>query len=165
MRVAIGIHGEDIPAFLKHMTRCPKVFFIHAHPPYSMRVHQDLKCPLVSLSQIRVTLSMVFMDPHRVCTNLKVGWWYWYAYSRHSVLISLVFEAPMVNLMVLFPMLRVFNATARYVNQAGRRKGSFAYIEPWHADIMDFLEIRLNQGDEEARCRDLSQPFGFQTSS
>jgi ribonucleoside-diphosphate reductase alpha subunit len=53
-------------------------------------------------------------------------------------------------------MLRVFNATARYVNQAGRRKGSIAvYLEPWHADILDFLEIRLNQGDEEARCRDL----------
>ena len=53
-------------------------------------------------------------------------------------------------------MLRVFNATARYVNQGGRRKGSIAvYLEPWHADIMDFLELRLNQGDEEARCRDL----------
>ena len=56
----------------------------------------------------------------------------------------------------IIPMLRVFNATARYVNQAGRRKGSIAvYIEPWHADILDFLELRLNQGDEEARCRDL----------
>ena len=56
----------------------------------------------------------------------------------------------------IIPMLRVFNATARYVNQAGRRKGSIAvYIEPWHADIMEFLELRLNQGDEEARCRDL----------
>ena len=56
----------------------------------------------------------------------------------------------------IVPMLRVFNSTARYVNQAGRRKGSFAiYIEPWHADIMEFLELRLNQGDEEARTRDL----------
>ena len=56
----------------------------------------------------------------------------------------------------IIPMLRVYNTTARYVNQAGRRKGSIAvYLEPWHADIMDFLEIRLNQGDEEARCRDL----------
>ena len=56
----------------------------------------------------------------------------------------------------IIPMLRVFNATARYVNQAGRRKGSIAvYLEPWHADIMEFLELRLNQGDEEARCRDL----------
>lgn len=56
----------------------------------------------------------------------------------------------------IIPMLRVFNATARYVNQAGRRKGSFAiYLEPWHMDVMDFLQLRLNQGDEEARCRDL----------
>jgi ribonucleoside-diphosphate reductase alpha subunit len=57
----------------------------------------------------------------------------------------------------IVPMLRVFNNTARYVNQGGgKRKGSFAvYLEPWHADIMEFLELRLNQGDEEARCRDL----------
>jgi ribonucleoside-diphosphate reductase alpha subunit len=56
----------------------------------------------------------------------------------------------------IIPMLRVYNATARYVNQSGKRKGSFAvYIEPWHADIMDFLELRLNQGNEEDRCRDL----------
>jgi ribonucleoside-diphosphate reductase alpha subunit len=54
-------------------------------------------------------------------------------------------------------MLRVFNNTARYVNQGGgKRKGSFAiYLEPWHADVMEFLELRLNQGDEEMRCRDL----------
>ena len=57
----------------------------------------------------------------------------------------------------IVPMLRVFNNTARYVNQGGgKRKGSFAiYLEPWHADVMAFLELRLNQGDEEARCRDL----------
>lgn len=56
----------------------------------------------------------------------------------------------------IIPMLRVYNSTARYVNQSGRRKGSFAaYLEPWHPDIFDFLELRLNQGDEEARCRDL----------
>ena len=56
----------------------------------------------------------------------------------------------------IIPMLRVFNSTARYVNQAGKRKGSIAiYLEPWHADVLDFLELRLNQGQEEARCRDL----------
>ena len=57
----------------------------------------------------------------------------------------------------IIPMLRVFNNTARYVNQGGgKRKGSFAiYLEPWHADVMEFLELRLNQGDEEMRCRDL----------
>jgi len=56
----------------------------------------------------------------------------------------------------LVPMLRVFNSTARYVNQGGRRNGSFAiYLEPWHADIEDFLRLKLNTGSEEERARDL----------
>ena len=56
----------------------------------------------------------------------------------------------------LVPMLRVFNNTARYVNQSGKRNGSFAiYLEPWHPDICDFLEMKKNQGDEEMKARDL----------
>lgn len=56
----------------------------------------------------------------------------------------------------LVPMLRTFNATARYVNQGGRRNGSFAiYLEPWHADVEDFLRLKLNTGSEEERARDL----------
>jgi len=56
----------------------------------------------------------------------------------------------------IVPMLRVYNSTARYVNQSGKRNGSFAiYIEPWHADIEDFLELKKNHGDEELKARDL----------
>lgn len=57
----------------------------------------------------------------------------------------------------IVPMLRVFNSTAKYVDQGGgKRKGSFAiYLEPWHADVEDFLELRKNHGEEELRCRDL----------
>jgi ribonucleotide reductase alpha subunit len=56
----------------------------------------------------------------------------------------------------LVPMLRVFNSTARYVNQSGKRNGSFAiYLEPWHSDIEDFLEMKKNHGDEELKGRDL----------
>jgi ribonucleoside-diphosphate reductase alpha chain len=56
----------------------------------------------------------------------------------------------------IVPMLKVYNDTARYVNQGGKRNGSFAvYLEPWHADIEDFLKLRLNQGAEEERARDL----------
>ncbi len=56
----------------------------------------------------------------------------------------------------IVPMLRVFNNTARYVNQSGKRNGSFAiYLEPWHPDIFDFLEMRKNHGDEEMKARDL----------
>eukprot|EP00965_Chrysotila_dentata_P239490 6203137-Pleurochrysis_carterae.AAC.1 len=54
-------------------------------------------------------------------------------------------------------MLRVFDATARFVDQGGgKRKGAFAvYLEPWHADVMDFVELKKNTGKEEARARDL----------
>jgi len=56
----------------------------------------------------------------------------------------------------LIPMLRVFNNTARYIDQGGKRNGSFAiYLEPWHADIEDFLELKKNHGDEELKARDL----------
>lgn len=56
----------------------------------------------------------------------------------------------------IIPALRNFNATAKYVNQAGKRNGAFAmYLEPWHPDILGFLDLRKNHGDEDARCRDL----------
>ena len=56
----------------------------------------------------------------------------------------------------IVPMLRVFNDTARYVDQSGKRKGSFAiYLEPWHPDVFDFLELKKNHGKEEHRARDL----------
>lgn len=56
----------------------------------------------------------------------------------------------------LVPILRIFNNTARAINQGGKRKGAFAvYLEPWHADIFDFLELKKNHGEQELRCRDL----------
>lgn len=56
----------------------------------------------------------------------------------------------------ILPMLKVFNDTATYVNQAGKRKGAFAfYLEPWHADIMSFLDVKKNRGKEELRARDI----------
>ena len=57
----------------------------------------------------------------------------------------------------LTPMLRVFNSTARYVDQGGgKRKGSIAiYLEPWHADVMEWLDLKKNHGKEESRARDL----------
>jgi ribonucleoside-diphosphate reductase subunit M1 len=56
----------------------------------------------------------------------------------------------------IIPMIRVFNETARYVNQSGKRKGSIAmYLEPWHPEIVSFLELRLNSGNEDLRARDI----------
>ncbi|CAF4821496.1 unnamed protein product, partial [Rotaria socialis] len=56
----------------------------------------------------------------------------------------------------VLPMMRVFNNVARYVNQGGKRPGAYAlYLEPWHADIFEFLDARKNTGAEEKRARDL----------
>jgi ribonucleotide reductase alpha subunit len=64
----------------------------------------------------------------------------------------------------LVPMLRVLIIWARYVNQSGKRNGSVAiYLEPWHADIVDFLELRKNHGDEEVKARDLFYALWYLT--
>ena len=67
------------------------------------------------------------------------------------------------QVMVLVPMLRVFNNTARYVDQGGgKRHGSFAiYLEPWHGDIFEFLEMKKNHGDEEMKLVTFSMLYGY----
>jgi ribonucleoside-diphosphate reductase alpha subunit len=156
MRVAIGIHGSDIESVLETYDKMSQGFFIHATPTLfnaGTPRPQMSSCFLIankadSIDGIYETLTEcaqiskwaggIGLHIHDIRAN----------YSR--------IRGTNGQSDGIIPMLRVFNATARYVNQAGRRKGSIAvYLEPWHADIMDFLELRLNQGDEEARCRDL----------
>ena len=156
MRVAIGIHGKDVPAVLKTYDKMSQGYFIHATPTLfnaGTPRPQMSSCFLIAgkddsidgiygtlteCAQISKWAGGIGMHIHNIRGNK----------SR--------IRGTNGQSDGIIPMLRVFNATARYVNQAGRRKGSIAvYLEPWHADIMDFLELRLNQGDEEARCRDL----------
>jgi ribonucleoside-diphosphate reductase alpha subunit len=156
MRVAIGIHGKDIPAVLETYDKMSQGLFIHATPTLfnaGTPRPQMSSCFLIankgdSIDGIYGTLTE--------CAQISkwaggIGMHIHDIRSNKSRIRGTNGQSDGI-----IPMLRVFNATARYVNQAGRRKGSIAvYVEPWHADIMDFLEIRLNQGDEEARCRDL----------
>ncbi len=156
MRVAIGIHGKDIPAVLETYDKMSQGFFIHATPTLfnaGTPRPQMSSCFLIagkddSIDGIYGTLTE--------CAQISkwaggIGMHIHNIRGNKSKIRGTNGQSDGI-----IPMLRVFNATARYVNQAGRRKGSIAvYIEPWHADIMDFLELRLNQGDEEARCRDL----------
>ena len=156
MRVAIGIHGKDIPAVLETYDNMSQGFFIHATPTLfnaGTPRPQMSSCFLIankgdSIDGIYGTLTE--------CAQISkwaggIGMHIHDIRSNKSRIRGTNGQSDGI-----IPMLRVFNATARYVNQAGRRKGSIAvYVEPWHADIMDFLELRLNQGDEEARCRDL----------
>ena len=156
MRVAIGIHGKDIPAVLETYDKMSQGYFIHATPTLfnaGTPRPQMSSCFLIankedSINGIYGTLTE--------CAQIS-KWAGGIGLHIHGVRANKShIRGTNGQSDGIIPMLRVFNATARYVNQAGRRKGSIAvYLEPWHADIMDFLELRLNQGDEEARCRDL----------
>jgi ribonucleoside-diphosphate reductase alpha subunit len=156
MRVAIGIHGDDIPSVLETYDKMSQGLFIHATPTLfnaGTPRPQMSSCFLIankedSINGIYGTLTE--------CAQIS-KWAGGIGMHIHDIRANKSrIRGTNGQSDGIIPMLRVFNATARYVNQAGRRKGSIAvYIEPWHADIMDFLELRLNQGDEEARCRDL----------
>ena len=156
MRVAIGIHGKDVPAVLETYDKMSLGYFIHATPT------------LFNAGTPRPQMSSCFLIANKAdsidgiygtlteCAQIS-KWAGGIGMHIHNVRANKShIKGTNGQSDGIIPMLRVFNATARYVNQAGRRKGSIAvYVEPWHADIMDFLELRLNQGDEEARCRDL----------
>jgi ribonucleoside-diphosphate reductase alpha subunit len=156
MRVSIGIHGDDINSVIETYDMMSKGLFIHATPTLfnsGTPRPQMSSCFLIankgdSIDGIYGTLTE--------CAQIS-KWAGGIGMHIHDIRANKSrIRGTNGQSDGIIPMLRVFNATARYVNQAGRRKGSIAvYIEPWHADIMDFLELRLNQGDEEARCRDL----------
>jgi ribonucleoside-diphosphate reductase alpha subunit len=156
MRVAIGIHGKDIQSIIETYDKMSQGFFIHATPTLfnaGTPRPQMSSCFLIankgdSIDGIYGTLTE--------CAQIS-KWAGGIGMHIHDIRANKSrIRGTNGQSDGIIPMLRVFNATARYVNQAGRRKGSIAvYVEPWHADIMDFLELRLNQGDEEARCRDL----------
>jgi len=156
MRVAIGIHGDDVPAIVETYDKMSQGLFIHATPTLfnaGTPRPQMSSCFLIankedSINGIYGTLTE--------CAQIS-KWAGGIGMHIHDVRANKSrIRGTNGQSDGIIPMLRVFNATARYVNQAGRRKGSIAvYLEPWHSDIMEFLELRLNQGDEEARCRDL----------
>ena len=156
MRVAIGIHGKDIESVIETYEKMSQGLFIHATPTLfnaGTPRPQMSSCFLIaskgdSIDGIYGTLTE--------CAQIS-KWAGGIGMHIHDIRGNKSrIRGTNGQSDGIIPMLRVFNATARYVNQAGRRKGSIAvYVEPWHPDIMDFLELRLNQGDEEARCRDL----------
>jgi ribonucleoside-diphosphate reductase alpha subunit len=157
MRVAVGIHGDDIPRVKETYHLLSQKYFTHATPTLfnaGTKRPQMSSCFLVAMKDDSID---GIYETLKECAHI----------SKWSGGIGIHCSNIRANGTPIkgtngvadgiVPMLRVFNNTARYVNQGGgKRKGSFAiYLEPWHADIMEFLELRLNQGDEEMRCRDL----------
>lgn len=156
MRVALGIHGKDVKDALETYDLMSKKYFTHATPTlfnagtprpqlsscFLLHMQED------SISGIFRTLEdCALISKHAGGIGLHIH----NVRSRGSRIRGTNGTSD-----GLVPMLRVYNNTARYVNQSGRRAGSIAmYLEPWHADIQPFLEMKKNHGNEEERARDL----------
>lgn len=156
MRVAIGIHRKDIRSAIETYHLMSNKYFTHATPTLfnsGTPNPQMSSCYLLgmeddSIKGIYNTLSD--------CASIS-KWAGGIGLHIHNIR-SKGSQIRGTNGVTdgLVPMLRVFNSTARYVNQSGKRNGSFAmYLEPWHADVLDFLELKKNHGDEELKARDL----------
>ena len=156
MRVSIGIHGHDVDRVLETYDAMSKGLFIHATPTlFNAGTHRPQMSSCFLIANKEDSIDGIY-DTVKECARIS-KWAGGIGLHVHDVRANKShIRGTNGTSDGIIPMLRVYNSTARYVNQAGRRKGSIAvYLEPWHADILDFLEIRLNQGDEEARCRDL----------
>jgi len=157
MRVAVGIHGDDYRRVRETYDLMSQKYFTHATPTLfnaGTPRPQMSSCFLVAMKDDSID---GIYETLKECAHISK--WSGGIGIHCSNIRSNGTPIKGTNGVAdgIVPMLRVFNNTARYVNQGGgKRKGSFAiYLEPWHADIMEFLELRLNQGDEEMRCRDL----------
>jgi ribonucleoside-diphosphate reductase alpha subunit len=157
MRVALGIHGDDLPRARETYDLMSQKYFTHATPTLfnaGTKNPQMSSCFLVAMKDDSID---GIYETLKECAHISK--WSGGIGIHCSNIRANGSRIKGTNGVAdgIVPMLRVFNNTARYVNQGGgKRKGSFAiYLEPWHADVMEFLELRLNQGDEEMRCRDL----------
>ncbi|MCC6691112.1 MAG: ribonucleoside-diphosphate reductase subunit alpha [Bacteroidia bacterium] len=157
MRVAIGIHKDDIDAAIETYNLMSERWFTHATPTLfnaGTPKPQMSSCFLLTMKDDSID---GIYDTLKNCAKISqsaggIG------LSIHSIRATGSYiRGTNGTSNGIIPMLRVFNDTARYVDQGGgKRKGSFAiYLEPWHSDIFDFLDLRKNNGKEELRARDL----------
>jgi len=157
MRCAIGIHFDDIDRVLETYRLLSNRYFTHATPTLynaGTKMNQMSSCFL--LSMVSDCIEKKFETLKRTALISKYAGGIGIAISNIRASGSYIRGTNGIS-NGLVPMLRVFNDAARYVDQGGgRRKGSFAmYLEPWHADVFDFIELRKNFGKEEMRARDL----------
>lgn len=157
MRVAVGIHGEDIDSAIQTYDLMSEKWFTHATPTLfnaGTPKPQLSSCFLLSMQDDSID---GIYDTLKQCAKISqsaggIG------LSIHNVRATGAYiKGTNGTSNGIVPMLRNFDMTARYVDQGGgKRKGSFAiYLEPWHADIFEFLDLKKNHGKEELRARDL----------
>ena len=157
MRVSIGIHKDDIESALKTYDLMSERWFTHATPTlFNAGTPKPQMSSCFLLTTQDDSISGIY-DTLKQCAQISqsaggIG------LSVHNVRATGSYiKGTNGASNGIVPMLKVFNDTARYVDQGGgKRKGSFAiYLEPWHADIFDFLDLKKNHGKEENRARDL----------
>jgi ribonucleotide reductase alpha subunit len=156
MRVALTIHGSNMEKVKETYDYMSQKYFIHATPTLfnagSPRP-QLSSCYLLSMESD--SIEGIF-NTLKECAQIS-KWSGGIGLHVHNIRSSGAYiKGTNGTSNGLIPMLGVFNKTARYVDQGGKRNGSFAiYIEPHHPDIEDFLDLKKNHGDEESKCRDL----------
>ena len=157
MRVAIGIHKEDVDAAIETYNLMSERWFTHATPTlFNAGTPKPQLSSCFLLTMKNDSIDGIY-DTLKQCAQISqsaggIG------LSIHNIRATGSYiRGTNGTSNGIVPMLRVFNDTARYVDQGGgKRKGSFAiYLEPWHADIFEFLELKKNHGKEELRARDL----------
>jgi ribonucleoside-diphosphate reductase alpha chain len=157
MRVSVGIHKDDLESVVSTYHMLSEGWFTHATPTLfnsGTPKPQMSSCFLLTMKED--SISGIY-DTLKQCAKISqsaggIG------LAMHNIRAKGSYiKGTNGTSNGIVPMLRVFNDTARYVDQGGgRRKGSFAmYLEPWHSDVFDFLEMRKNHGKEEQRARDL----------
>jgi ribonucleoside-diphosphate reductase alpha chain len=157
MRVSIGIHLNDLEAAMETYELMSKKYFTHATPTLfnaGMPKPQMSSCFLLAMKDDSIDGIYDTLKQTAKISQSAGG----IGLSIHNVRATGSYIAGTNGTSNgIVPMLQVFNDTARYVDQGGgKRKGSFAiYVEPWHADIFDFLDLKKNHGKEEMRARDL----------
>lgn len=157
MRVAIGIHKADLESAFKTYDYMSRGMFIHATPTLfnaGTRSPQMSSCFLLAMKDDSIEGIYETLKQTALISKSAGG----IGLSIHNIRSTQSYiRGTNGTSNGLVPMLRVFNDTARYVDQGGgKRKGAFAvYLEPWHADIFEFLDLKKNHGKEEIRARDL----------
>ncbi len=157
MRVSVGIHKDDIESAVKTYNAMSEGWFTHATPTLFNAGTPKPQMSSCFLLQMKEDSIEGIYDTLKQCARISqsaggIG------LSIHDIRAKGSYiKGTNGTSNGIVPMLRVFNDTARYVDQGGgKRKGSFAiYVEPWHADITDFLDLKKNHGKEEQRARDL----------
>lgn len=156
MRVAVQLHGADLERIRETYDALSQGYFIHATPTLfnAGTNHSQLSsCFLVKMEEDSIKGIYGTLGD---CAQIS-KWAGGVGLSIHDIRArGADIKGTNGKSTGIVPMLKVFNDTAKYVNQGGKRNGSFAvYLEPWHADIEEFLRLRLNTGADEERARDL----------